>query len=159
MTEQMPPVSLYLHIPFCDHKCSYCDFNSYAGLEPMIPAFTDALVRELCLWAPAVRGRAVPTVFFGGGTPSLMPLTALDRVLGTLAAEFALEADTEITLEANPGTVDQEYLRGLRAIGVNRLSLGVQSLDDAELRMLDRIHSADAAVQAYRDARAAGFEN
>jgi oxygen-independent coproporphyrinogen-3 oxidase len=125
----------------------------------MIPAFTEALVRELQLWAPEVRGRAVPTVFFGGGTPSLLPLAALERILSTIAAEFRLEAQAEVTLEANPGTVDQDYLRGLRMLGVNRLSLGVQSLDDSELRMLDRIHSAEAAVQAYSDARAAGFKN
>src|SRR3712207_6486229 len=78
------PVSLYLHIPFCDHKCSYCDFNSYAGLERLLPAFTDALVHELRAWAPALAGRPVPTVFFGGGTPSLMPLPSLARVMAAI---------------------------------------------------------------------------
>ncbi len=152
-------VSLYLHIPFCDHKCSYCDFNSYAGLERMIPAFTDALVHELRAWAPELRGRPVPTVFFGGGTPSLLPLDALARVLQTIRDEYALQPDAEITLEANPGTIDEAYLRGLRDLGVNRLSIGVQSFDDTELRVLDRIHDAAAAEEAYRAARAAGFEN
>src|SRR6266508_832985 len=106
-----PPVSLYVHIPFCDHKCSYCDFNSYAGLERLIPAFTDALVHELRAWAPELRGRPVPTLFFGGGTPSLMPLPALEQILSTVAAEYALAPDAEISLEANPGTVDESSLR------------------------------------------------
>src|SRR5215211_2801777 len=128
------PLSLYLHIPFCDHKCAYCDFNSYAGLERMIPAFTDALVHELAIWAPDVAGRPVSTVFVGGGTPSLMPLPAMARVLDAIRAHYALAPDAEISLEANPGTVDEPYLAGLRALGVNRLSIGVQSLDDRELR-------------------------
>ena len=153
------PLSLYLHIPFCDHKCAYCDFNSYAGLERMIPAFTDALVHELAIWAPDVAGRPVSTVFVGGGTPSLMPLPAMARVLDAIRAHYALAPDAEISLEANPGTVDEPYLAGLRALGVNRLSIGVQSLDDRELRALDRIHDARAAVAAYEAARAAGFEN
>ncbi|MGD9893002.1 MAG: radical SAM family heme chaperone HemW [Dehalococcoidia bacterium] len=153
------PVSLYLHIPFCDHKCSYCDFNSYAGLERMIPAFTDALLHELRAWAPEVRGKSVPTVFFGGGTPSLMPLGQMSRVLDAVRAEYELLPDAEISLEANPGTVDEAYLAGLRDLGVNRLSIGVQSLDDSELRALDRIHDARAAVAAHEAARAAGFDN
>jgi oxygen-independent coproporphyrinogen-3 oxidase len=155
----LQPVSLYLHIPFCDHKCSYCDFNSYAGLERLIPAFTDALIRELHVWAPEMRGRPVPTVFFGGGTPSLMPLPAMNRVLETIRAGYALDSDAEISLEANPGTVDEAYLRGLRDLGVNRLSIGVQSLDDRELAALDRIHDAAAARRAFAAARAAGFDN
>jgi oxygen-independent coproporphyrinogen-3 oxidase len=154
-----PPVSLYLHVPFCDHKCSYCDFNSYAGLERMIPAFTEALVHELGAWAPEVRGRSVPTVFFGGGTPSLMPLGQMACVLEAIRAEYELQPDAEISLEANPGTVDETYLAGLCELGVNRLSIGVQSLDDGELRVLDRIHNAEAAVAAYEAARAAGFRN
>jgi oxygen-independent coproporphyrinogen III oxidase len=152
-------LSLYLHIPFCDHKCSYCDFNSYAGLERMIPAFTDALVGELRAWAPAVRGRRVPTVFFGGGTPSLMPPAAMTRVLKAIRDEYDLLPEAEVSLEANPGTVDEAYLTALRGLGVNRLCIGVQSLDDSELRVLDRIHDARSAVQAYEAARAAGFEN
>jgi oxygen-independent coproporphyrinogen-3 oxidase len=152
-------VSLYLHIPFCDHKCSYCDFNSYAGLERLIPAFTDALVHELRAWAAELRGRPVSTVFLGGGTPSLMPLPALARVLDTIRAEYALDCAAEVSLEANPGTVDEPYLRGLLDLGVNRLSIGVQSLDDGELAALDRIHDAAAARRAFAAARAAGFAN
>jgi oxygen-independent coproporphyrinogen-3 oxidase len=153
------PLSLYIHIPFCDHKCSYCDFNSYAGLERLMPAFTDALVHELRVWSAEIRGRPVPTVFFGGGTPSLMPLPSLERILAALHEEYALERDAEITLEANPGTVDEDYLCGLRGLGVNRLSIGVQSLDDGELRALDRIHDAATALRAFEAARAAGFDN
>lgn len=153
------PLSLYLHIPFCDHKCSYCDFNSYAGLERMIPAFTDALVREIGAWAGEMAGRPVPTVFFGGGTPSLLPLDAMARIMAAIRQRYALEPGAEVTLEANPGTVDEAYLRGLRELGVNRLSIGMQSLDDGELATLDRIHDARTAVAAYEMARAAGFDN
>lgn len=156
---QPMPLSLYLHIPFCDHKCSYCDFNSYAGLERMIPAFTAALVQELGAWSPEMAGRPVPTVFFGGGTPSLLPLDAMAQIMAAIRAGYGLEPDAEVTLEANPGTVDQPYLRGLRELGVNRLSVGVQSLDDGELATLDRIHNARTAVAAYEMARAAGFDN
>jgi oxygen-independent coproporphyrinogen III oxidase len=151
--------SLYLHIPFCDTKCSYCDFNSYAGLESLIPAYTAALCRELRLWAERhVTGR-VPTVFFGGGTPSLTPLREMQAILETLGSSYRLDHDAEISLEANPGTVDAAYLRVLRLLGINRLSLGVQSFDDTELRALDRIHSAAQAAEALSAARVAGFEN
>lgn len=153
------PLSLYLHIPFCDHKCSYCDFNSYAGLDDLMPAYTDALVREVGRWGDELGRRLVPTVFFGGGTPSLLPIPLLARVLAAAQAAFAFSADAEITLEANPGTVDQAYFVGLRGLGVNRVSLGVQSFEDEELRVLDRIHDGTTARAAYAAARAAGFEN
>jgi oxygen-independent coproporphyrinogen III oxidase len=152
-------LSLYLHIPFCDTKCSYCDFNSYAGLESLIPAYTAALCTELRLW-PARCGEArVPTVFFGGGTPSLTPLPQMRTIVVTLRDSYRIERDAEISLEANPGTVDAAYLRGLRLLGINRLSLGVQSFDDAELRALDRVHSAAQAAEALAAARTGGFEN
>lgn len=154
-----PPLGLYLHLPFCDHKCAYCDFNSYAGLDHLIPAYTDALVREIGLWREAAAGYEVVTVFFGGGTPSLTPLSQLARVLAATHEAFAVAPEAEVTLEANPGTVDEPYLRGLRGLGVNRLSLGVQSLADEELQRLDRIHDAAQAIAAYRAARAAGFMN
>ncbi|HEY7294418.1 MAG TPA: radical SAM family heme chaperone HemW, partial [Dehalococcoidia bacterium] len=153
------PLGLYLHLPFCDHKCAYCDFNSYAGLDHLIPAYSDALVRDIVLWRDLAAGSEVVTVFLGGGTPSLTPLPQLERIFGAVRRSFALAEDTEVTLEANPGTVDAPYLRGLRELGVNRLSLGVQSFDDGELRRLDRIHDAAQAIAAYRAARAAGFEN
>lgn len=153
------PLSLYLHVPFCDVKCGYCDFNSYAGLESLVPAYTEALLEEIRRWSPHVRGYAVHTVFFGGGTPSLLPLHELERILAALRDAFALIPDPEVSLEANPGTVDEPYLRGLRALGVNRLSLGVQSFHDDELAALDRIHTAAEAEAAFRAARAAGFDN
>lgn len=148
-------VALYLHIPFCRARCSYCGFNTYAGLEARIPDYVDALCREIQS-APFLRGR---TVYFGGGTPSLLPLEALERVLASLRSHFVLPDSAEITLEANPGTVDRAYLRGLRSLGVNRLSLGVQSTHPEELRRMRRLHTWEEAVEAVRMAREAGFEN
>ena len=153
------PLSLYLHIPFCDTKCAYCDFNSYAGMESLIPAYTRALCRELALWSPHFAGERAETVFFGGGTPSLTPLAGMETILDTIHASYALVDSVEMSLEANPGTVDTAYLAGLRRLGFNRLSLGVQSFDDVELRALDRIHTAAEAESAFAAARAAGFEN
>ncbi len=152
------PLSLYVHIPFCSLKCSYCDFNSYAGLEALVRPYVDALVAEMGLWAPLVRDRRVDTVFFGGGTPSLLPLEEIERIATALRKSFALDPEAEVTLEANPGTVDLAYLRGLVDLGVNRLSFGVQSFHDDELVALDRIHSSREAMEAYRWAREAGFE-
>jgi oxygen-independent coproporphyrinogen-3 oxidase len=151
------PLSLYVHIPFCSLKCSYCDFNSYANLEHLVPEFTRALTAEMRLWSPAMAGRPVPTVFFGGGTPTLLPLEHRQSLMEALRESFELTPDAEITTEANPGTVDLDYLRGLVAAGFNRLSFGVQSFDDAELLALDRIHTADEARQGYAWAREAGF--
>ena len=152
-------LSLYLHIPFCDTKCAYCDFNSYAGMESLIPAYTDALCREARLWAPAAAGAMVTTIFFGGGTPSLMPPRAMVKILETLSETYRLAIDLELSLEANPGTVDERHLRNLRAAGFARISIGVQSFDDRELKALDRIHSGEQAIAAYEAARAARFEN
>ena len=159
--------SLYLHIPFCQVRCAYCDFNTYAGMQDLIPRYIGALAEEVRQVSASLRstpGQAddpppAHTVFFGGGTPSLVPLSLLQVVLETIRAGFALSSDCEISLEANPGTVDGEYLAGLRALGVNRLSLGVQSADPRELALLDRLHSFEQAAQAVRQARQAGFEN
>ncbi len=151
------PLSLYVHIPFCSLKCSYCDFNSYANLEGLVPDFTRALCEEMRMWSRVMEGRPVATAFFGGGTPSLMPLGELRSIFAAMRESFAIEADGEVTLEANPGTVDLEYLRGLVSLGVNRLSYGVQSFHDDELAALDRIHSAAEAKQGYAWAREAGF--
>ncbi len=153
------PLSLYLHIPFCDHRCAYCDFNAYAGLDALMPAYTDALVAEIAAWSAAVGRREAPTVFFGGGTPSLLPLPLMSRVIEALRTCFAIDPDAEWSLEANPGTVDAAYFRGLRTLGVNRVSIGVQSFDDTELRRLDRIHDGATAEAAYHAARSAGFDD
>jgi len=151
------PLSLYLHIPFCSLKCRYCDFNSYAGLEELVEPYVDALIQEMGLWSGFARGRPVPTVFFGGGTPSLLPIGQVERIMRALRERFALAPEAEVTLEANPGTVDLEYLRALLALGVDRISFGVQSFFDDELAALDRIHSAAEAEEAYGWAREAGF--
>jgi oxygen-independent coproporphyrinogen-3 oxidase len=153
------PLSLYVHIPFCASKCGYCDFNSYAGQEHLLPAYSRALVREAQLWRSATARHFVTTVFFGGGTPSLLPLKELSSIVDGLRAVFDVAADAEVTLEANPGSIDERYLRGLLSLGFNRLSLGVQSFHDEELRALGRIHSTEDAREAVREARAAGFES
>jgi oxygen-independent coproporphyrinogen-3 oxidase len=153
-----PPLSLYIHIPFCTLKCSYCDFNSYAGIEPLMRPFVDALCAEMSLWSPHMAGRRVETVFFGGGTPSLLPLDHVEGVMAGMRESFDLAPNAEVSFEANPGTVESDYFRGLVATGVNRISFGVQSFHDDELRALDRIHSAEQAKEAYRWAREAGFE-
>lgn len=151
---------MYLHIPYCQRRCCYCDFNTYAGLNDLIPAYADALAKEIRLVGQAsARRLPVHTVFFGGGTPSLMPIECLESVLTSLSASFEMLPEAEITLEANPGTVDLTYLRGLRRLGVNRLSLGVQSAHERELRLFDRLHSFEDAVGAVRLARRAGFDN
>jgi oxygen-independent coproporphyrinogen III oxidase len=154
-----PPLALYLHIPFCTAKCGYCDFNSYEHLEHLVPAYTPALAREITLWSPAARPFEVRTVFFGGGTPSLTSLTDLEVITRAVREQYDVAADAEWTLEANPGELTQEHLEGMRALGINRLSIGVQSLHDDELRLLDRIHTAERALEAVDAARAAGFDN
>ncbi|MCS7275522.1 MAG: radical SAM family heme chaperone HemW [Dehalococcoidia bacterium] len=153
------PLSLYVHIPFCELKCSYCDFNSYAGLEELMAPYVEALAVEARLWSRLLGRPPVGTLFLGGGTPSLLPLPMLGRLLEALRDAFPFRPDCETTLEANPGTVDAEYLRGLVALGVDRLSLGVQSFHDDELRALDRLHSASEAEEAYWQARRAGFRS
>lgn len=150
--------SLYLHIPFCQVRCAYCDFNTYAGLNDLIPGYARALADEIRGVGLAAGRPAAHTVFFGGGTPSLLPLEALAHILGAIRDHFALTDDAEITLEANPGTVSRDYLIGLRRLGVNRLSFGVQSSHPHELRLLDRLHLFGDAAQAVAWARAAGFE-
>ncbi len=152
--------SLYIHIPFCSHRCAYCDFNTYAGLEALIPAYVSALEAEMeHLSAAAGHTFPVHTVYFGGGTPSLLPIRAIERLLQRAAQAFALTDEVEITLEANPGTLTAHYLRSLRALGVNRLSLGVQSVHPQELRLLERQHDYLQVIEAVRWARQAGFEN
>ncbi|MGQ9489349.1 MAG: radical SAM family heme chaperone HemW [Anaerolineae bacterium] len=152
-------LALYLHIPFCAVRCAYCDFNTYAGLEALYGPFAAALATEIRR-AGAVRGRpAVSTIFIGGGTPTVLPPTLLAQVLDACREAFVVAPDAEITSEANPGTVDQGRFLALRAMGVNRLSMGVQSFDDAELHWLGRIHNATEAEAAFHVARAAGFAN
>jgi len=132
----MLPYSLYLHIPFCRHRCAYCDFNTYAGLDELIPEYTRALCREMA-YSAATSGERLGahSVFFGGGTPSLLPVDSLEAILGSLDQSFVLAGDLELTLEANPGTLSLDYLGSLRRLGVNRLSLGMQSASPGERRL------------------------
>ena len=152
--------SLYLHIPFCLQRCGYCDFNTYAGLESMIPDYVDALCAEIAYIAARQETHLdVHTVFFGGGTPSLLPIDGLERLLCRLDESFDLQGDLEITMEANPGTLTLDYLRNLRRLGVNRLSLGMQSAHPGELRLLERMHTYPQTIQAVAWARQTGFDN
>jgi oxygen-independent coproporphyrinogen-3 oxidase len=153
------PVSIYVHIPFCTVKCGYCDFNAYAGLEALKDDYRDALVAELRAVAPDIAGRTIGTVAFGGGTPGEVPASHIAGVIEAIKAAAPLAPGAEVSLEANPGTVDAAHLRDLRAAGVTRLSLGAQSFDAAELRFLDRIHSPEATAASVALARAAGFES
>ena len=154
-----PPASLYLHIPFCLAKCSYCDFSSYPGLGALHAAYTRALAAEVQKVGGAWRRPALHTLYIGGGTPTVLPAMLLEEVLRAVAQAWELAADAEITVEANPGTVALEALVALRRAGANRLSLGVQSFQPAFLRLLGRIHSAGQAAEAVRVARAAGLQN
>lgn len=171
---------LYIHIPFCHRRCSYCDFNTYANMEHRMEAYVEALCAELGGIAdggaplaeagaqPAIgdlpaatltRVSLRPTVFLGGGTPSMLPLSLMERVLAAADRVVPLAA-AEVTVECNPGTVlGRDYLRSLRALGVNRVSMGVQSLHDPTLRVLGRIHTAAEAYASFDDARAAGFDS
>lgn len=156
----LPPLSLYVHLPWCVRKCPYCDFNSHeAKAELPEMAYVDALLRDLEQDLPRIWGRRVMSVFIGGGTPSLFSPEALDRLLSGLRARLVINADAEITLEANPGTAEQEKFREYRALGINRLSIGVQSFHDDALQRLGRIHGRDEAIRAAEMAHAAGFDN
>lgn len=155
-----PPLSLYVHIPWCVKKCPYCDFNSHeARADLPIAAYIDALIADLEQNLSAVWGRTVETIFFGGGTPSLFPPAAIEELLGLIRARVALKPDAEITLEANPGTVDQSHFDGFRAAGINRLSIGVQSFQPHLLEKIGRIHDDAQALAAITAAQQAGFEN
>ncbi len=160
-----PPLSLYVHLPWCVRKCPYCDFNSHEykgeGGSGALPfnAYVDALIADLDHDLPLVWGRTVQTVFFGGGTPSLFPPDAIDRFLQQASSRLRFAPNAEITLETNPGTVEHGPFAGYRAAGVNRLSFGVQSFDDGCLQRLGRIHSSGDAQRAVKAAQDAGLNN
>jgi oxygen-independent coproporphyrinogen-3 oxidase len=150
----LPPLSLYVHLPWCLKKCPYCDFNSHeARGEIPFARYLDALCADLESALPFVWGRRVHTVFIGGGTPSLFAPEAIDRLIADIRARLPLEPGCEITLEANPGTFERDRFRGYRAAGVTRLSVGVQSFDDAKLAALGRVHDAAQALAAVDEAR------
>ncbi|MGQ0698066.1 MAG: radical SAM family heme chaperone HemW [Panacagrimonas sp.] len=154
------PLALYIHLPWCARKCPYCDFNSHAARGP-IPEddYVAALIRDLDFELRDAEPRTVTSVFFGGGTPSLFSGAAIGRMLEAASRRLRFADDIEITLEANPGTADAANFRGYRSAGFNRMSIGVQSFDDAYLKSLGRIHGRDEALRAFELARAAGFDN
>ena len=150
----LPPLSLYIHIPWCVRKCPYCDFNSHAVRESLPEQeYVTALVRDLELALPQIWGRKVYTVFIGGGTPSLLSAQAMEKILATVRMLLPLDLGAEITLEANPGTVEANKFAGFRDAGVNRLSLGIQSFNDTHLKALGRIHDASEARRAVEIAQ------
>lgn len=155
-----PPLTLYVHLPWCPSKCPYCDFNSY-GAKAALPerAYVDALLRDLDAELEAAPDRALESVFIGGGTPSLFAGNSIARLLDGIRARVALAPATEITLEANPGAVDAARFTAFRAAGVNRLSIGIQSFRAAQLATLGRVHTGDEARRAVELARGAGFDN
>lgn len=160
------PVGLYLHVPFCESKCIYCDFNSYARMEDKYGPFVDALctdIRRGVSWdldgTSDCEGAEVSTIFFGGGTPSVLSPAQIGAILEAAHDRYAISPGAEISMEANPGTISLENFEGYLRAGVNRLSMGTQVLDDAMLKKLGRIHTAEGALESYRLARQAGFTN
>ncbi len=154
------PLTLYVHLPWCVSKCPYCDFNSHrAGGAPPRERYVQALLKDLEAGAERVGGRAIRAIFIGGGTPSLFTAGEIGRVLDAAAGLFALADGVEVTLEANPGTVERGRFRDYRSVGVNRVSLGAQSFDDLSLQALGRIHTAADTRNAFEEARRAGIDN
>ena len=155
----LPPLSIYIHIPWCVRKCPYCDFNSHeASGEAPERRYIDALISDLDHSLPKIWGRRVYSIFFGGGTPSLFSAHAIDEILAAVRARVTLDVEAEITLEANPGTFEAGKFRGFRDAGVNRLSIGIQSFNDTHLKALGRIHSSGEAARAIEIAQA-NFDN
>jgi oxygen-independent coproporphyrinogen-3 oxidase len=150
---------LYVHIPFCAKRCHYCDFNTYEGLESLISAYVEALMKDMELHAKLAQAPGLQSVFFGGGTPSLLTPAQVASLISKASEVFGLCVGAEISLEANPGSVDEGKLRGYLGAGVTRLSLGAQALQGTHLRNLGRIHGASESDEAFRSARAAGFQN
>jgi oxygen-independent coproporphyrinogen-3 oxidase len=147
--QALPPLSLYIHIPWCVRKCPYCDFNSHEARADLPEnAYVAALISDLEMALPLVWGRKVYSVFIGGGTPSLLSAQAIEKILGSVRMLLPLDVNAEITLEANPGTVEAEKFKGFRDAGVNRLSLGIQSFNEAHLKALGRIHNSSEARRA-----------
>lgn len=155
--KNMKPIAVYIHIPFCIHKCSYCDFNSYAGLDHLTIDFCDAVKREI--WGVHELERVVSSVFFGGGTPTYLQAEQLNSILNAVRDVFPFAKDAEITSESNPANSDVERFEGMRRGGFNRLSIGVQSFDDRLLRIAERQHTSQEAIDAIACARSAGFDN
>ena len=150
---------LYLHVPFCRHKCGYCDFNAYAGMDRLMPEYVEALLGELDAARAEHAFEPLETLYLGGGTPSLLPAPLIRSLLDGVRRQFALAAGAEVTLEANPSSTDPERLAAWRESGVNRLSLGVQGFDPRALAVLERKGDGAGAETAFNLAREAGFSN
>ena len=155
----MNGLGLYVHIPFCKSKCHYCDFCSFPHAETKMEAYCDALVKEITETARVYGDRPVDTVYFGGGTPTTLPLPLISKLTKAIFGLFNVTKDAEITTECNPGTVDLDFLCALRALGFNRLSIGAQSMNDRELKLLGRIHTTRETAETVQNARRAGFDN
>lgn len=156
---ELPPLSLYVHIPWCVRKCPYCDFNSHEQKGDLPEEqYVDALLDDLAAEMPSVWGRTISTVFIGGGTPSLFSAKALDRLMSGIRALTGLTPTAEVTLEANPGTFEQQRFKDYRSLGINRLSIGIQSFNEKALTALGRVHSSSEALRAVDIAQSAGFE-
>ena len=155
----LPPLSLYIHIPWCIKKCPYCDFNSHEAKHIPEAEYINALIADLQQDRDDVQGRKLHSIFFGGGTPSLFSPQGIERILLDAEKQIGFESDIEITLEANPGTVEQKKFQDFKSAGINRLSMGIQSFQDNHLRKLGRIHSGDEAKSAIKAAQQAGFDN
>jgi oxygen-independent coproporphyrinogen-3 oxidase len=153
------PIGVYIHIPFCRRKCFYCDFPSVEGREALVGRYVSTLSREIESWGKTARGADVASIYIGGGTPSILDAGQVSRILRAVMGNFNVRPGAEITIEMNPESVTMEKLAGYRAGGVNRVSVGVQSLDDAELKFLERVHDASQARHAVMMAKDAGFEN
>lgn len=150
---------IYLHIPYCLHKCGYCDFNSHPENREEMEVYVSALLAEVDHYAPQLAGKTVSTIFFGGGTPTILPPASLDKILGRVKTQFNLSTDCEITIEANPATIEQDTLAQIRSAGFNRISIGVQSFDADELKILERVHNEEEIHTTLDRARRAGFDN
>ncbi|MBM3124532.1 MAG: radical SAM family heme chaperone HemW [Chloroflexi bacterium] len=155
-----PEPSIYLHIPFCTHRCAYCDFNTYAGQESAMGVFVNALIKEIeVVSSLAPEAIQVQTIFFGGGTPSILSAPQIVSILQSLRAAFSVSMDAEVTMEANPGTITPESLSAIRQAGINRISIGAQSANTEELRMLEREHDFFDVIEAVSSAKKAGIRN
>ncbi|MQF94749.1 MAG: radical SAM family heme chaperone HemW [SAR202 cluster bacterium] len=152
-------MGFYVHVPFCKTKCPYCDFNTYQGIEDLIPAFLTALTSEINCWGTTLSHPAVKSIFFGGGTPSYLPQGYIEQILASIQSSFQVAPGAEISIEANPGDLDEAACQGILKQGVNRLSIGIQSLDNELLNLLGRRHEAAQAIEAFQTARKAGFDN
>lgn len=155
----MRSIGLYIHIPFCVRKCVYCDFLSGPATRQRQQEYVAALLRELVWESAQYTDAVVKTIFFGGGTPSVLEAEEITAILDCLRLQYQIDADAEITLEMNPGTADQDKLLKLKRAGINRLSIGLQSADNAELKMLGRIHTYEDFLRTYHQARETGFSN